>query len=351
MHYSVTFTSPYSWKIRKSFQRFLERMYSFLLPLVAMILLLSACSTDDYYDICCDDLCIDFRYSRGAKDVFPEYIKNMRHFLFSAEGRFLKEIEADKSHLQHLHIEHIEEGSYKIVTLGNSSAVSHLSALVPKQTNLDDFLLTISNQRSDDKQNDSDPLYWGVCSFLYKRNTTQRYLCDMSNIHCLLTVSVVWKDTQPQADDFIMQIRGVSGTYNLSPEHSSVQYVLGDNLQSIPTIDRVVHRFPYVYEDISRLVVHRKEVPRLAGRVKATIRSLRYTDTSVPYFQLLNMDGTPAMREIHLLKPFKEWGWKISDNIEQNYEIEIALYDDGKIVVRPGGEANILDWIDGGIVG
>ena len=320
------------------------------LALAIVIVGLASCSTDDDRDECCERIRIDFRYSKGAADVFPKYIKNMRHFLFTDDGRFIREIPAATSHLQHLYIPQIEEGAYQLVTLGNADKATVITDLIPGQTRLSDFLLRTQNPQANVVQDDSDPIYWGILSFRAERNKDLRYLCDMSNIHCRLTVTVTWMETQPETDNFILQIREVPSRYRLNPQESTYQYVAGDKTKPETTPDRVVHHFPYVYEEPATLVVHRKEVPRLAGRVKGTFRTLRYTDGRIPYFVLLKADGTAVTKEIHLSEPFALWGWKVSDNIEQEYEIEIYLYDD-RMIVHPAANADVLDWVDGGTVG
>ncbi len=321
-----------------------------LLVTLTLSLLLSGCSTDDDRDICCEELRIDFRYSRGAKDIFPEHIHSLRHLLFDDAGRFVREIPAVPGNLQRLRISRMEAGHYTLVTLGNVSETTRLSSLISGVSTLEELELHTQHPRSDGSENDADPLYWGMLSFTVERNKVHRYLCDMSNIHCRLVVTVRWRDTQPSGTDpFTLQIREVPGRYALSDVRSSYEYVAGDRQTPVSSAERVVHRFPFVYEDRT-LLIHRKDAPRLAGRVRTELRTLRYTDHRIPLLQVYR-NGTPIMKEIDLAKPFALWGWKVNSNIEQVYEIEVELHDDGTVVVRPAAQTNVLDWVDGGSVG
>ncbi|MDI9604882.1 MAG: FimB/Mfa2 family fimbrial subunit [Bacteroidota bacterium] len=322
-----------------------------LILLIALVVLslLTACNIDDDRDICCEGICIDFRYSKGGGDLFPQFISSMRHFVFDESGILRYTIEGDKTNLQRLSFPSLPVGSYSLITLGNLGAATDLGNPRTGVTRKSEFLLKLNAPRADGYMANGDKLYWGVLDFVSEHNKQHRYLCDMSNIHCRLTVTVRWRDTQPVGDTpFTLQLREVPGQYALDNADAYAILVSGENSSTVSTDTRVVHRFPFVNEETSTLLDHRVEAPRLAGRVRAQFFTLRYTDDRIPLLRVYR-DNAPVMKEIDLSKVFRSWKWEVSDNIEQDYEIEIEILDDGTVIVSSGG-AHVLDWIDGGTV-
>ena len=319
------------------------------IALVSLPLMLTACNLDDDGDVCCEGVRIDFRYSKGGGDLFPEFIGSMRHFIFDENGVLINITEGDKTNLQRLSPSFLPAGSYSLVTLGNLGEATDLGEPQIGITRKKDFLLRLSALRPDGYMANGDRLYWGVLDFVSEPKKRHRYLCDMSNIFCRLTVTVRWRDTQPVGSEpFTLQLRGVPRQYALDNSLAYNILVAGDNAGTASTATRVVHSFPSVNEDKASLLNHRVEAPRLAGRVRTRFITLRYTDDRIPLFRVYR-NNVPVMKEIDLSKVFKLWKWKVNDNIEQDYEIEIEIRDDGSVVVSTAG-VNVLDWIDGGYV-
>ncbi len=322
--------------------------FIFLVGLIVLSLLL-ACNIDDDRDICCEGICIDFRYSKGGGDVFPQFISSMRHFVFDESGVLLHVIEGDETNLQRLSFASLPVGSYSLITLANLGEATDLGNPLTGVTRKSEFLLKLNAPRADGYMANGDKLYWGVLDFVSEHNKQHCYLCDMSNIFCRLTVTVRWRDTQPVGDTpFTLQLREVPGQYALDNDHSYAILVSGENSSTVSTDTRVVHRFPLVNEEASTLLDHRVEAPRLAGRVRARFITLRYTDDRIPLLRVYR-DNAPVMKEIDLSKVFRSWKWEVSNNIEQDYEIEIEILDDGTVIVS-SGDAQVLDWIDGGSI-
>lgn len=319
-------------------------------PLVLCVLLMSGCNTLDERDICCEEVVIDFRYSRGARDEFPKYIKGMHYYIFDEQGVLLRQAERGSGEeLQHFRLTDVPSGKYTVVAVGNARSYTQLSGMEVGLSTLTQFHLLVNHMQSDISpfQGDSDPLYYGILHFkVLDSPIEQRFTCDMSNVHCLLMVTVRWKETQPvdRERPFELRLQGVPIGYHLSHSYPIELAVVGGS-------DLLVHRFPLLWDTgASKLGNHMQRAPYLAGRVRAELRTLRYYDDWVPTLSIWQ-GGREVMLPIRLEKVFKEFRWLVSGNVEQRYEIEVWLYDDGRVEVRPGGKARVLDWVDGGVVG
>ena len=331
------------------------RSFGFLAALFLCLLLggfLSGCAMEDERDLCCEDVTIRFRYSKGDRDLFPQYITSLRHFLFDADGKLLRTIDDPQSPKQTLRLGQMPEGAYELVSVANLADASHLNPTTRRELEL---LLhkphTGINAGIDDLQANGDPLYWGAISFESVRNERHTYLSDLSNIHCRLIVTVRWEGRQPQGETpFLFVIRGVPQRYSLVRERAHAIEVAPFE-QALEPFSRGTHLFPYPYSDPGQLVTHAVEAPYLAGRVRAEFRTLRYTDEVIPYLQIYRSGAPILSKEIHLKEPFRLWKWAVTENIEQVYEIDLTILEDGTVVFNPGGRAKVLDWIDGGTIG
>ena len=86
---------------------------------LVLLVLFSCCSIDDYRDICCEDVTLDYRYIRQNSDLFSYHIRSMRHFLFDASGLFMYEIPPNETNKQRLILKNLLPGSYTVITVGN----------------------------------------------------------------------------------------------------------------------------------------------------------------------------------------------------------------------------------------
>ena len=57
-----------------------------------LCLLLCACSLEDDRDICCGNIRMEIRYVPYGVEELATYIRSLRHFVFDAGGRFVREI-------------------------------------------------------------------------------------------------------------------------------------------------------------------------------------------------------------------------------------------------------------------
>lgn len=318
-----------------------------LLPLTA-IFILHSCDIDDDRDECCESLQIDFRYSKGGADLFPQYVEKMKHFIFDANGELYKVVDGEQNNLQELQLGHVQEGHYSLVSIGN---LGNATILVPQSKSISksNFLLILENLRSDNFMANGDLLYWGILDFEVVKNKRLRYLCDMSNIHCRMTITLRWKGKAPSGKEpYTFELKDIPSEYSLNSKNAYKIHVAGDKKELQTTDSRVVHSFPKVEEN-NNLVTHRKEAPYLAGRVRVKIVSLRYTKNRIPILRIYR-SGMAITKELDLSKVFKIWKWETDNNIEQDYKIDVEIQEDGTVIIKPTASLNVKDWIDGGSI-
>lgn len=321
-------------------------------PILSIILY--GCSTLDERDECCEEVTIHFRYSKGTMDEFSTHIHQMNYYIFDAGGRLLHHFVRSKEDgisLQTIKLYNVDAGRYRIVAVGNISTHSLIQFDTIGETAYQTLELQTQNNLHDKIQGDSDPLYYGTLIYEVKPiPIPQSFLCDMSNAHAKLIATIRWADTQPKDRHlpYTIELEEVSGTYSLANNYKI--RVSGDG-ELVSTPEKVIHSFPMTWLDAQHpLKTHQKDAPYLAGRVRAEIRSLRYSDDLVPTLRVKQGENE-IMGPIQLKKVFQRLKWSISDNIEQVYELEFTIYDSGLIEVRSGGQFMVLDWIDGGIIG
>lgn len=332
-------------------KRFLSDIGLCCLYLLSFLFIpLSSCSTDDYRDECCDNLIINFRYSKGGNDVFTDNIHSMTHYLFNSSGILENVfIGGTANNLQRLVINNLFVGKYSLISLGNLGASTNLSNIKRGLTNKSDFLLGLNSSRSDGFMGNGDMLYWGVLDFEVKKSKSLRYLCDMSNIHCIMNITVKWRDEAPNGDDsYILELQDVPGEYSLDNDNAYKIHLSGDNSSNVSAQDRVIHSFPKVNE-VSNIVSHRLEAKYIAGSVKSRFISLRYTKNRIPILRIYHK-GMALTNGLALSKVFYTWKWETDANIEQVYNIDVEILGDGSVMISPGANASVKDWIDGGSV-
>lgn len=299
----------------------------------------ASCDIEDERDLCCDRIVMEYRYLQEGEDAFAENIRSLRHFLFDAEGRFLQEVPPGND-LRIQLLEPLEIGDYTMVTVGNASALTTLTAPV-KGDILDDFRLQVSQAST----GNADKLYYGIRRFTLVKESghrEQRFVTSLSNVHCKLRVTVKWQNLPPVlTNDPIYQLAltdcagnylldGEAG-YSLGEKHFpyspnwSRKYALGCSLQGLQLIENFV--------------------------------SLRYTNDRLPILHILcrepGTEGeyTKITPPLDLKKAFAAWGYSPLAVERQEYKIIVTIYLDGHVGVKVEADAGVADWVEGGSFG
>ena len=85
-----------------------------------LCLLLCACSLEDDRDICCGNIRMEIRYVPYGVEELATYIRSLRHFVFDAGGRFVREIPSGEP-IRMLRFS-LPDGDYTLLTLGNAES-------------------------------------------------------------------------------------------------------------------------------------------------------------------------------------------------------------------------------------
>lgn len=297
-----------------------------------------SCDIDDERDLCCDRIVMEYRYLQDGEEAFKENIHSLRHFLFDAQGRFLQEVPPGNN-LQLQILDPLETGKYTMVTIGNATDATTLTA--PKKGSLcKDFILQVSEANS----GNTDPLYYGICDFTLIKESAkreQRFVTQMSNVHCRLKVTVKWQNLPPVLTKdpvYRMVLENCAEDYETDGEKG---YSLGEK------------HFPYS-PHWNR--THRLDRSLEGLQLKGDFISLRYTDGNLPVLHVLYRDAggkeyIPLTPELDLKKAFIAWGYHPSSVERQEYRIIVTIYLDGHVGIRVEAEAGVADWVDGGVFG
>lgn len=309
----------------------------------AMMLTIHSCSLADPRDLCCPDACaMVYSYKPYGTEAFKEYISSLRHYLFDSNGSYIAMLPPGND-MQYQPL-NLPEGSYTMVTLGNASEASatnhqeigHISGLTLSQK--------AGYAESSDILGNSDELYWGVRSFAIgadglatepdgrtRFNSKSKLTTYMNNIHCHLTVRVVWDNVPEYIGAYEMELDGVPAAYNLNPA-------------------KVAEADGFTVPESGDTAVHRLTVSMNGQELEGEFVTLRYTDETIPTLRLRyrGLQVGPAM---DLRKAFRTWGWRPSLIHVQKYSIVVRLYGNGNAELTPFMEASVDDWINGGSFG
>lgn len=166
-----------------------------------LCLLLCACSLEDDRDICCGNIRMEIRYVPYGVEELATYIRSLRHFVFDAGGRFVREIPSGEP-IRMLRFS-LPDGDYTLLTLGN--AESPLAFEAGDRT-LATLEMELAGLTPSGEYLDADELYWGVCRMHVDGSRQQTFTTYMNNIHCHLHVKVMWHNMPEDVGAYRMEI-------------------------------------------------------------------------------------------------------------------------------------------------
>ncbi len=324
---------------------FTRKLSAIVFSSVFLTLLFVSCKdyTEDTRDICCNDcsrISLNYRYIRIDDDEYGTFIKTMRHFLFDEKGLFIKEIKNNSDNSQNLVISGLAAGGYSVLTIANSSVEVFNPELVEGKTELNKLRLILPKQ-STGQIDDCSPLYWNLQKIVVPGKDEcalkQKYICDLSNIHCRLKVTVAWESLPPGDGEYSIELSDVSTEYSLySPDNYNL------NIK-----DGVVHNFPFHTEVAG--THYCKKVKLFDLKLETEFRTFRYFEDRIPYISV-SYKGKAITDKINLKRAFLEWGWNVNKRPEQIYNIQFTILKDGSVVLSQWFEGSVEDWQDGGSI-
>ncbi len=325
----------------QSYQLFVFLLLPFLFGFLS-------CSTDDEKG---NYLSIYVRYCRETfKDDFQRYITQIQYLFFDEDGilqhvaSLKRGIDPDLQHLSPI----LPYGRYTLVAIANCEKHTVCNYEVGT-TCLEEVTLAICLQQPGSLQGDSDPIYWGILPFEYTDNNPNNYICDLSNIHCRLRVTVRWANHLPAyRQGYSLHLYNVPGVYCLSTAYriKLLSDTDADPYDSTPL--QIVHSFPET--DDTRLFHHSKKVDMYYTELNAEFVTYRYTDDRMPSFCVYH--GKEAMmKEIDLTRFFRIQGWQPSRIAEQTFHVLMVIHPQtDKVTVSSFSQSDMAGWFDGGSI-
>lgn len=316
-----------------------------LLILGLLATLLTGCSLDDDRDEC--GIKIRFRYMVDNKDCFTRDVTTMRHFLFDSDSIYVREFISSCDYSEDLLIPDLEKGRYILITLGNMSDKTQLSELIPGQTKLREFSQGINSMQLGSFHSNGDELFYCSHEITVSANTPTYYLCDMSNIHCHLSVLATWDYTPSYHNNFTMRLYDVPASYSISP----------DSMRLVIQEYQAVRKTKAVYEDAEllfpnepqSLTDHVVSVLPYNFELEGEFVTQRYTNQYVPILQIFNGEE-PITGRINLDRAFTYFGWYPDNTSVQEYAIKLTIHKDGSVDLNRWIRGSVADWVDGGII-
>lgn len=271
---------------------------------------------------------MEYRYMHRNEDVFPQYIHTLDHYLFASDGSFIAMLPPGED-LQEQPLD-LSPGSYTMVTVGNASERVAFEGHL--EEGLDGFLLKVLEQERGRaaREVSCGELYGGFRQFTVTDAPQQRFLTQMSNIHCQLDVRVEWETRPPAVGDYRIALWSVPCCYNM-------------DCKDISTAGG--HDFPADMKE--ERDGYEATVPLQSQTLTTSFVTLRYTSECVPSLRVYL--GSEAITPVlDLTRAFQQWGWNPDRDTVQHYRIRITIRGDGSVSVRPWTDGEVLDWIDGG---
>lgn len=328
-----------------------QRLLYFVLCMIGGLALLTGCSLEDERDTCCSGAIIRFRYIEVGEDRFSNNIHSLRHFLYTGDGVFLREVPSNPYDMKNLYISNLEGGHYKLVTIGNATDdKTQLEGLEPFSSTIKDLKLRVRPKVTRDdvettEYPNADNLFWNEGDFRVSPDTIEVvYTGALSNIHCHLSIRVYWH-TMPRYDGlYVMRLTNVPTAYTLDPEKEHMK-LLYKNYVPDDYYDKDVRLTFPGYEPETG--THSIGVYLFNLELKGEFVTLRYNYNQIPTFQLFH-EGRAVTKPIDLMRAFRSWHWNPDEQTVQEYRIQMEIYDDGHIVVSHWLDSNVVDWQDGG---
>lgn len=295
--------------------------------IAGLCLLLCACSLEDDRDVCCGNIRMEISYVPYGVEEFATYIRSLRHFVFDAAGRFVQEIPS-REPIRMLRFS-LPDGDYTMLTLGN---VRRPLAFEAGDRTLATLEMELAGLTPSGEYPDADELYWGVCRMHVDGSRQQTFTTRMNNIHCHLHIKVMWYNMPEDVGEYRMELGQVPVGYWLSPDRG---HAVGDKL--VPAV-------------CGKLGSHVLHTPLRTQELRGEFVTMRYTAAYIPVFRLWFGDKA-VTAPIDLARAFRTWGWNPDAAAVQEYRIQLTLFADGSVEVRPWIDADVEDWQNGGTFG
>ena len=332
-------------------QRVFHRIRCCLLLWGVLPLLLGSCSFGDEPSPCPYDVRLEYWYSgSGVENMLPRYVSRLTQFIFDADGKLFStsvltgdEVSGWKGTLP--------DGTYTVVLWGNLSDADPPLEKVErdkKGTNdandgtgdiLDAMTLSaVTEGAPPGYRGNTSRLYYGTGTFTLKDGMTERRRIYLCQAYASLSVTVRWQTTErvrlPADGVYRMRLKGIPSVYSFSGGRE-VTVPSGDGNCTLPRTDRTV-----TYHEAHASLNYENEVV-------GELVTFRYAANTHELWSLW-CNGKQLVRDLDLYLFFRKLPMDMDTNMEQDFDLEVTVYDDNRVVVT---QASAADWEEGGGIG
>lgn len=303
------------------------RLLNLFLP---VLLTLAGCNIDGELAECPYNVKLEYWYTgNGRKNLLTTCVFNLREYLFDSDG-ILRRVVMRPVREGASAVYQLQPGDYTLVSWANIDSLSEVAPAEIGKTTLEEVQLyseTMSN---------TGRFFYGYRSFSVAPFGVTRGRIDLLHAYLRLHVTVRWDAGVPvSTSNLRMTLAEHYPVYRFLPEHTLVSPAGQEiHLPSRPEECQPSRRSIDVEMDISR-------------QVNGEFIGFRLHNEDHPVFCLFAGDKA-LIREIDLYRFFHTMQIELSDNIRQEFDLQLVVDKKGNVNVSL---AYVGDWIDGGVLG
>ena len=302
-----------------------------------LAVVLSGCTFGDEPGVCPFTTRLDYWYAgSSAENLLPVYMDNLHQYLFDSEGRLLSSVALRGDSISSWQ-SNLEAGDYTVVLWGNlaEDGSDHLEVQPPADRRLSDMTLSaVTAEAPPGYRGNTSRLYYGYLSFHVDEGKMFRQRVYLSHAHASLHVTVQWMaGAPPEGGTYRMRMKGIASEYGFVKGWESEEWSSGGN-----------YTVPYI--GTSQINHETRASMNYDGEVTGEFVTFRYTSGTHQLWSLWRNDER-IVGDLDLYRFFSKKPMNMDQNVEQEFEILVTVYED-KIVVS---EVTGSDWDEGGAIG
>lgn len=297
-----------------------------------------SCSFGDEPSLCPYNTRLEYWYAGSSTDnVLPTYVDNLKQYLFDQDGNLLETLTLRNDSVKEWKTD-LPPGDYMVVVWGNleNGSKDSVSVLPPGEKKMSNLTLSaVTEGVPPGYRANTGRLYYGTTTFTVAEGEVMRKRVYLSHAHAVLNVTVEWRGNErpPSDGTFKMYLKGVPAIYGFV-KGWEMDIPSGDGVYAVPWISSTVTNH------------ETRAVMNYDSEVIGEFVTFRYTASTHPAWSLWR-NGVQIVKELDLYKFFQSLPMKMNENIEQEFDIVISIYDDRIVVALASGS----DWDEGGVIG
>ena len=313
----------------------MRRMPEIVYMLLAIVL--SGCTFGDEPGVCPYTARLDYWYAGSSdENQLPVYVDNLHQYLFDSEGKLLSTVTLHGDSIRSWQ-GNLPAGDYTVVLWGNLSEEGSdcLKVQPLSDRRLGNMTLSAVTVEAPPRyRSNTSRLYYGYLSFEVKEGELFRRRVYLSHAHASLHVTVQWMaGTPPEGGTWRMRMKGLASEYGFGKGWESEELTSGGS-----------YTVPYIG---TSLISHEaRAAMNYDGEVTGEFVTFRYTSGSHQLWSLWRNDER-IVGDLDLYRFFSKKPMNMDQNVEQEFEILVLIYED-KIIVS---EVTGSDWDEGGAIG